>query len=81
MCIQHMYMVQPIVSTGFRGQHRDASAGVRDIPLLSQARDYEDQGSPRPEDGDFFMPGQMLQKQRMPSTSLLVALIARSKQV
>jgi hypothetical protein len=27
---------------------------VRDIPLLSHARDYEDQGSPCPEDGDFF---------------------------
>jgi hypothetical protein len=27
---------------------------VRDIPRLSHARDYEDQGSPCPEDGDFF---------------------------
>jgi hypothetical protein len=27
---------------------------VRDIPLLSHARDNEDQGSPCPEDGDFF---------------------------
>ncbi len=29
----------------------------------------------------FFMPGQMLQKQRRPSTSLSVAWIARSKQI
>jgi hypothetical protein len=27
---------------------------VRDIPQLSHARDDEDQGSPCPEDGDFF---------------------------
>ncbi len=27
---------------------------MRDIPLLSHARDDEDQGSPCPEDGDFF---------------------------
>jgi hypothetical protein len=27
---------------------------VRDIPLLSHAKDDEDQGSPCPEDGDFF---------------------------
>ena len=27
---------------------------VRDIPQLSHARDNEDQGSPCPEDGDFF---------------------------
>ena len=49
-----MYMVLPIVSTCFRGQHRDANAGVRDIPRLSHARDDEDQGSPCPEDGDFL---------------------------
>ncbi len=54
MCIQRMYMVYPIVSTGFRGQHRDANAGVWDIPRLSHARDDEHQGSPCPEDGDFF---------------------------
>ena len=27
---------------------------MRDIPRLSHARDDEDQGSPCPEDGDFF---------------------------
>ncbi len=54
MYIQRMYMVYPVVSTGFRGQHREADAGLRDIPWPSYARDDEDEGSPCPEDGDFF---------------------------
>ena len=42
----------PVVPTGFRGQHRD---GVwSDLPLPSSAREDEDEGSPCPEDGDFF---------------------------
>ena len=42
----------PVVPTGFRGQHRD---GVwSDRPLPTSAREDEDEGSPSPEDGDFF---------------------------
>ena len=42
----------PVVPTGFSGQHRD---GVQsDLPLPSSAREDEDEGSPCPEDGDFF---------------------------
>ncbi len=43
-----------IVSTGFRGWHRDTDAGLRDICRPSDAWDYMDDGSPCPEDGDFF---------------------------
>ncbi len=52
----HVYTtyVHDIVTTGFCGQHRDANAGVRDIPWLYHARDNEDQGSACPEGGDFF---------------------------
>ncbi len=32
MYIHCLYMVKPVVSTGFHGQHRDADAGLRDIP-------------------------------------------------
>ncbi len=41
MYIQRMYMGKPVVSTDFRGQHRAADAGLRDIPLPSYARDDE----------------------------------------
>ena len=54
MYVQCMYMVQTVVSTGFRGRQRDADAGQRDIPLPSASRDDMDGGSPCPEDGDFF---------------------------
>ena len=32
MYVQCMYIVQTVVSTGFRGRQRDADAGQRDIP-------------------------------------------------
>ena len=69
----------PVVPTGFHGQHRDGV--LSDLPLPSSARDYEDEGSPCPEDGDFFMQGQMLLKQRKQSASLSVAWSARSNLV
>ncbi len=47
--------------------------GISLWPSDSDARDNMDQGSSCPEDGDFFMQGQMLQKQRRPSTVVVYA--------
>ncbi len=37
----------------FSWPNRDAAAGLREIPRPSYARDYEDEGSPCPDDDDF----------------------------
>ncbi len=54
MYIHSMYMVYPVVPTGFWGRHRDADAGLRDIPRSSDGMDNMDEGSPCPEYGDYF---------------------------
>jgi hypothetical protein len=38
----------------FCGHHRDADAGLRDIPQPSYGRDDEDGGTPCPEDDEYF---------------------------
>ncbi len=54
--MQFTYMFLPVIPKGFSGQHRDADAGLRDVPQPSSAslREDEDGGSPCPEDSDCF---------------------------
>ena len=69
----------PVVPTGFRGQHRD---GVwSDLPLPSSAREDEDEGSPCPEDGDFFDARPDVTETEEAISKLSVAWSARSNLV